>query len=214
MCGWVKSCQESRECPHNTHTRSRIRIYVILIRSYFLSQNFIICGSYCHVSKMSTIWHKCECHQHCLFAHYTTLHYKLLLKSLLSVIIVRWDQSITSAISFLSVCLAGEWWHPSAVLILVSVSPYSHPGHIWHQITASELITSRKMQKQPEFYPPRPALPGPGLVIGIWEKHLFAGIGALWDQSSVKHFRSDVSNQRWVRLTPGPSVSLLAWAPG
>ena len=33
------------------HTRSRIRIYVILIRSYFLSQNFIICGSYCHVSK-------------------------------------------------------------------------------------------------------------------------------------------------------------------
>ena len=132
MCGWVKSCQESRECPHNTHTRSRIRIYVILIRSYFLSQNFIICGSYCHVSKMCTIWHKCECHQHCLFAHYTTLHYKLLLKSLLSVIIVRWDQSITSAISFLS-----GWWvvtpiscsHTCPRVSLLSPGSYLAPDH-------------------------------------------------------------------------------------
>ena len=52
LCGGVKSCQE---CPHSPHTRSWIRIYVILIRSYFLSQNFLICGSYCHMSSVQNV---------------------------------------------------------------------------------------------------------------------------------------------------------------
>ena len=55
LCGGVKSCQECPHSPHSPHTRSWIRIYVILIRSYFLSQNFLICGSYCHMSSVQNV---------------------------------------------------------------------------------------------------------------------------------------------------------------